>query len=151
MKRLIMILALGTVVLSAGTLTVIKSGKLESKDMPQQAMTMKVDTPKVEYKEVRIKDGGVERIIYVEVLKEEDKLNSRVGLITKFNKNIDIDEFAARFGLKFKAKLESINYYIFENKSEFTDIELISHILETEVKIDISTIRANWPMDVVPN
>ena len=157
MKKTIL-LSLCTVALSAGTMTIISSGKVDVNELPQKGisvMSLEKKSTKPEYKEVKIKDGNVERTIYVEVIKKEkpklDKLNSHLGLIMKFNKNIELDDFTARFGLKFKTKLESINYYIFENKSAFTDVELISKILETEVNKDISTIRANWPMDMVPN
>jgi hypothetical protein len=172
MQKLIMIIVYSAV-LNAGTMTVISSGKVDVKELPKQGISIqsvKSNVPKPEYKEVKIKDGNVERIIYIEVIKEQnnitqkgitspllkkenklDKINSHVGLIMKFNINIDIDDFSARFGLKFKTKLESINYYIFENKSEFTDIVLINNILQTELKDSISTIRPNWPLDVELN
>lgn len=117
------------------------------------------------YTKVTIKEGGINRTVLVEdvsnsalptsddnttkILKR-NKLHSRVGLIVDFkDKNVNIEEFAIQYDLKFKRKM-SIGYYIFENKSTQEDIEIVKAILSTKMKDSIITIKPNWSLQMRP-
>ena len=92
-----------------------------------------------EYIIKKIKDGGIVRNISIPVIKYRD--NNSVGIIVKFTSNqIDLERFEVIYQLTLKEKL-SIGYYIFNNNSTLTDIDLVGKILENENNIE--TIKPN--------
>ena len=165
MKKLLWISILGTILVYAGEMRVISEGKVKAEDLIQikQNIATQSNAKLKEYKKVIIKDGGVEREINVEIKDEAftllkdnknklDKLNSHVGLLVKFkNESIDMDAFSSRFELKLKADMKEIGYYIFENKSKMTDIQIVNNILQSNIAHVTMTVKPNWPKDIVLN
>lgn len=165
MKNIITALVLcGGLLSASGNFTIVDIGVVENITTDRvEALSV---TDKKEYVKVKVKDGGVNRTIFVEKKKNKieaystnstskqkpaklDKLNSKVGIIVSFKDDTtDIDTFASRFNIKLKVKLE-VGYYIFENSSAYTDIVLIQNILSDAISSKIDTIRPNWPMDVI--
>lgn len=85
----------------------------------------------------KIKDGGVVRSISIPKYRDI----KRVGIIVKFNSNkVDLDRFQSTYQVEFVERL-SIGYYIFNNNSSLSDIDLVGEILENEK--DIETIKPN--------
>jgi len=85
----------------------------------------------------KIKDGGVVRSISIPKYRDI----KRVGIIVKFSSNkIDLDRFQSTYQVEFVERL-SIGYYIFNNNSSLSDIDLVEEILENEK--DIETIKPN--------
>jgi len=173
MKKVLSIVIIGVSMIGAATLEIVESGIVDSSELVSvKAMDENIEEKlSIEYKEVKVKDGGVEYTEKVEVIKKSpstktsvqvnskkfkedvplDKLNSKIGVILEFkNSMIDIKTLEERFGLKLKEKLE-IGYYIFENVSSLTDVLLVSKILASDMNNEIETIRPNWPLEVVPN
>jgi len=114
------------------------------------------------YKEVMILDKGVKRTLYIETSESNQstgknksttyssKANiSTDGIILRMKKNslLNIADFEIQYGLKFKEKL-SIGYYIFENVSGKSDVEVVRAILENEKNID--SVKPNWPKKNMP-
>ena len=77
----------------------------------------------------------------------ESKLNSKDGFLIVFVDDRDIKAFEIRFNVKLKEKLQ-IGYYIFENHSKFSDIELMNTILASSEGKNIETIKPNWKMQM---
>lgn len=169
MKKLLYISILGCTLLSAGTMEVVSEGKVKSEELIQ-IKTNTVEQNTKEYQKVMIKDGGITREVHVEIKDKEkilsnvnkdntnikknklDKLNSHVGLLVKFKtKPVNLDAFSSKFGLKLKAHMKEIGYYVFENKSAIVDIEIVSNILQSNIANNIMTVKPNWPMDTVLN
>ena len=164
MRRVLITAILTTIFINAsGSLEVLS---IEDIDTPQLQNSMAIqsdDAKGVEYKEVKIKDGGIEQTILVEIKKEGesnssmssqsatatvDKLNSKVGIVIDFkNLPLPIEEFEKLFNLKLKEKLQ-IGYYIFDNQSTLSDIELIDAILKSDMRESLKTVRPNWEMGV---
>ena len=167
MKKLLWISILGTALVYAGEMKVISEGKVKAEDLIpiKQNVAMQSEANLKEYQKVIIKDGGVKREINIEIKDESfsslkdnkkknklDKLNSHVGLLIKFeNKPVDMDLFLSKFGLKLKVAMKEIGYYIFENKSKMTDIQIVNDILQSNIANNIMTAKPNWPMDIVLN
>jgi hypothetical protein len=92
-----------------------------------------------------IKQNGV--IKKITISKKHYRSNAhKYGLIIKFTdiENLDIEDFEAKYDLKFKEKL-SIGYYIFENLSSLSDLDLIEKIIESEK--NLYTIKQNQPLN----
>lgn len=77
------------------------------------------------------------------------QINAKQGIIIRFKSPSPeyIDEFKTKYGLKFHTKL-FIDYYIFQNLSKQSDIQLINNIIENETNIE--TIKPNWHMKNIP-
>lgn len=101
-----------------------------------------------EAKVITIIDNGVERKISIPTA--PDGVSARMvekrqkSIIVAFKKgvNMDIAAFSAKYNIILHKKL-SIGYYIFQNRSSFSDIELISKI-QKENRNRIKTVRPNW-------
>ncbi len=98
---------------------------------------------------ITIIDNGIERKIAIATA--PDGVSARMvekrqkSIIIAFKKgvNVDIESFSQKYKIKLEKKLSSINYYIFSNKSQLSDIELIAKISK-ENKHSIKSIRPNW-------
>jgi len=107
-----------------------------------------------EAKVITIIDNGIERKIALPSI--PNGISARMieqnkkSIILAFKKGvtIDIDAFSKKYNLQLKKRL-SIGYYIFQNKSSLTDLELISTI-QKENKNRIKTIRPNWGFHNTP-
>lgn len=148
-----------TIVSASSSLEVLSIENIDSSELQNTMLIQSNEVEKVNYKKVQIKDNGIIQTILVEVEENNstlstqstnnDKLNSKDGLIIDFqNLKLSIEEFEKLFNLKLQETLK-IGYYIFENTSELSDIELIDIILQSEIKENLKTIRPNWKMDAV--
>ena len=72
-------------------------------------------------------------------------LSSKEGFLIVFVDDSKIAAFETRFDVKLKEKLQ-IGYYIFENHSNFSDVELMNMILSSSEGKNIETIKPNWKM-----
>ena len=110
------------------------------------------------YTKVITLDKGVKRTL---LIPKEDALKSstapysakqataKQGIVIRFKKpaKVDMEAFTAKYGLKLHTKLV-IGYYIFENHSAQSDIELLNTIMKHENNIE--TIKPNWPKNKQP-
>jgi len=94
-----------------------------------------------------ILDKGVKRQIS---LPEQTTINKQQstgneGIIVAFKNpsQISISEFETKYGLKLKTKMV-IGYYIFDNLSSQSDMEIIAEIIANES--DIKTVKPNWKL-----
>jgi hypothetical protein len=106
-----------------------------------------------EYKSVVVLENGVKR--KVRVVDADSKLkttnttlqnkDSKDGVIVSFkdDSKVSLEAFERKYGLKFKKKL-IIGYYIFENNSKMSDIDIVSAIINDES--NIKTVKPNWKM-----
>jgi len=62
-------------------------------------------------------------------------------ILVRFNKDIDVDSFAKKYGLTLKKRMK-IGYYIFQNTSKKDTLEIIESILNNEENIE--SIKPNW-------
>jgi len=122
------------------------------------AQKIKTEEMQKNYTEVIILEKGVKRKINIP---KDDKIKntlspysakeatSQEGIIVSFKKlaQISISEFETRYGLKFKTKLV-IGYYIFQNISEHSDIQIVEDIMKNETNIE--TVKPNWKMKNTP-
>ena len=122
------------------------------------AQKVKIEEMQKNYTEVIILEKGVKRKINIP---KDDKIKntlssysakeatSQEGIIVSFKKlaQISISEFETRYGLKFKTKLV-IGYYIFQNISEHSDIQIVEDIMKNETNIE--TVKPNWKMKNTP-
>jgi len=109
-------------------------------------------------KKIIVLDKGVKRYIYV-FKKEnnqsnkfsrysEEQLISKKGIIVKFKNPIDsASDFEQKYGLKLKHKMQT-GYYIFDNISENSDVEIVSQIIANEK--NILTVKPNWKGRNIP-
>ena len=108
----------------------------------------------IEAKIITIIDNGIERKIAIP--STSNGISARMietqkkSIIIAFKKgvNIDLEAFSRKYKIKLEKKL-SIGYYIFQNKSTLSDIELVSTI-QKENKNRIKTIRPNWGFHNTP-
>jgi len=158
MRRILILSIFATSLNASGSLEVLSIENIETSQVESSMSIESDESKKIEYKEIKIKDNGVEQVILIELKdannsigidsEANNKLYSKDGVIIDFtNLSISIDEFEEKFHLKLKEKLQ-IGYYIFENKSDYSDIVLIETILNSDSKESIKTIRANWEMGV---
>jgi hypothetical protein len=163
MRRVLITAILSTIFINAnGTLEILSIEDIPSDGLQNSMVIQSDETKAIEYKEVKIKDGGVEQIMLVEIKKSTDsnistlttqsatvdRLASKEGIIIDFKTlPLPIKEFEKMFNLKLKEKLQ-IGYYIFENQSTLSDIELIDTILKSEIKESLKTVRPDWKMGV---
>ncbi len=107
----------------------------------------------IDAKIITILDNGIVRKIEIDsTYKMEARgINptQQKGLIVKLQKGVDPLAFAQKFQLKLKKALKIPNYYIFENKSDKSDLELIAKIIK-EAKEKIVTIRPNYSFNFLP-
>ena len=124
------------------------------------AFAQKVKTEEMQknYTEVIILEKGVKRKINIP---KDDKIKntlspysakearSQEGIIVSFKKtsNVSISEFETKYGLKLKTKLV-IGYYIFQNISEHSDVQIVEEIIKNETNIE--TVKPNWKMKNTP-
>ena len=158
MRRILIISIFAMSLNASGSLEVLSIEDIDSPELQDNVIVDSEESKKIKYREIKIKDNGVEQVILIE-LKDannsigidsdaNNKLYSKDGVIIDFsNLSIDIEEFEKLFHLKLKEKLQ-IGYYIFENQSDLSDIILIETILNSNMKESIKTIRANWEMGV---
>ena len=107
-----------------------------------------------EAKVITIIDNGVERKISIPTA--PNGISARMvesrqkSIIVAFKKGVHIDlaAFSRKYSIKLQKKL-SVGYYIFENKSNLSDLELITTI-QKENKSRIKTIRPNWGFHNTP-
>ena len=118
------------------------------------AFSKKIETKDLEknYQTFTILDKGVKRTIY---LTTEENNKSMMNIATSVSKDIkegvvirfkdpsttSLEDFEEKYGLKLKKKL-IIGYYIFENRSSLSDMEIIANILKNEPNIE--TVKPNW-------
>lgn len=121
------------------------------------------------YKHVMVMERGTERPFYFKETDERNEsaaphalqrkrfnvyssqmLEAKKGVLIHFKKGakVDIGALEATYGLKLKEKLKS-GYYIFDNLSAYSDVELIHTIMKNERK-NISTVKPNWPKQNQP-
>jgi len=107
----------------------------------------------VDYEKATILENGVKRTVRVQsgdvkvkdtVSKIENK-DSKDGIIVKFKDDsaVSIKEFESKYSLKLKTKL-IIGYYIFENDSKRSDLDIVSAIINSET--NVKTVKPNWKM-----
>ena len=105
-------------------------------------------------KVITIIDNGVERKIAIPTT--PNGISARViesrqkSIIIAFKKGVHVDltAFSRKYSIELQKKL-SIGYYIFQNKSNLSDLELIATI-QKENKNRIKTIRPNWGFHNTP-
>ncbi len=101
-----------------------------------------------------ILDGGVKRTIHIakdSQLKSKmnsydaKRITSKDGVIVNFidSSYLSVDEFAKKYGLKFKQRL-MIGYYIFDNVSQLSDLQIVEKIITNETNVE--TVKPNWKM-----
>ena len=108
----------------------------------------------IEAKVITIIDNGVERKIAIPAA--PNGISARVienrqkSIIIAFKKgtHVDLAAFSRKYSIELQKKL-SIGYYIFQNESSLSDLELISTI-QKENKSQIKTIRPNWGFHNTP-
>lgn len=154
MKQIMIIIIVGNII-SASTLEVLSRGKTELNIEKNKNFKINIKHTKKEktYRKVTIKNDGIDRSVQVEVVSNIlkngntlDKLHSKLGLIIDFkDKNLNIEAFSIRYNLKLKHQM-AIGYYIFENKSTHSDIDIVEDILTSKMKENILTIKPNWPL-----
>ena len=107
---------------------------------------------KGKYKQITILDKGIKRKI---TIPKDDRLrnkfnpysakelSSKDGIIICFKDTVlpSIGEWEVKYGLKLKKKLLT-GYYIFKNISEYSDVEIVSEIIENET--NVKTVKPNW-------
>jgi len=99
------------------------------------------------YTTVTILDKGIKRKISVSkkisTTNKSNQLNSKEGIIVSFKNpsQITISEFETKYELKLKTKLV-IGYYIFQNISKYSDVQIVGNIIENET--NIQTVKPNW-------
>jgi len=122
------------------------------------AQKAKTEEMQKNYTEVIILEKGVKRKINIP---KDDKVKntfspysakeatSQEGIIISFkNKSqIVISEFETKYGLKLKTKLV-IGYYIFQNISKDSDVQIVENIIKNETNIE--TVKPNWKMKNSP-
>ena len=111
------------------------------------------------YTEAIILDEGIKRIIHVpkdanitskastyEAIQTPSK---KEGVMVSFRKTdgISIGAFEAKYGLKLQEKL-AIGYYIFENISDKSDMEIVQDIIKNESAV--KTVKPNWEKKNIP-
>lgn len=110
------------------------------------------------YTEVTILEKGVKRKVRIpkdDHIKsrnnphEAKQLTSKEGIVLTFKdpSQVSISELEAKYELKLKTKLV-IGYYIFENISKKSDVEIVESIIEEEA--NIKTVKPNWKMKNKP-
>ena len=104
------------------------------------------------YTQVTILDKGVKRKI---MIPKNDRLidkfnphtvkqlSSKDGIIIRFKDTVSpsLSELEEKYGLKLKKKLIT-GYYIFQNVSEYSDVQVVGEIIKNE--INIKTVKPNW-------
>lgn len=113
-----------------------------------QKQIKKYSQKKSETTKMTILQNGVIRDIYLSNKGNKKATNTlkREGVIIQFmdQSKIDIKYFETTYGLKLKEKMV-IGYYIFDNKSEKSDNDLVSDIILGES--NIKTVKPNWKMN----
>lgn len=116
------------------------------------AFSQKVKNTEKNYTDVIILEKGVKRKICIpkdDTVKsrinpyEAKQLYSKEGIVLTFKdtSKVSINELEAKYGLKLNTKL-MIGYYIFENISKKSDIEIVKSIIDNET--NVKTVKPNW-------
>jgi len=176
MKRYIWSMIALVLVANASEFVVVEETKndqrgIEKKDTQKSDMK-KSDVQKIERKPskgkrsrnlnfelIKVREGNSTRNMVVPIEEREltavtrasavaSKLNSKDGFLIVFVDDGDMEAFETRFNVKLKEKLK-IGYYIFENHSKFSDIELMNTILASSEGKNIETIKPNWKMQMI--
>jgi len=109
----------------------------------------------INYEQVTILDKGVKRTINMEIdsaikngysTKQVIKKN---GILVNFKNitDVTIADFEKKYGLRLKEKM-IIGYYIFDNISKYSDVEIIQNIIADET--NIKSVKPNWKMKNTP-
>jgi hypothetical protein len=95
-----------------------------------------------------ILENGHKRVMNVP--NQDDFLDRHEGIIVRFSNDTspeELTEFASSNGLHLKAKLVA-GYYVFENKSNDSDIFTINNIMKRAK--NITYLRPNWKSNFKP-
>ncbi len=122
------------------------------------AQKEKLQNVEANYTQITILEKGVKRKINIpkdDTLKNKfnpysaKQATSQDGIIVSFKDSslISVNEFEAKYGLKLKTKLV-IGYYIFQNISKESDIQIVKNIINNEV--NVKTVKPNWKMKNTP-
>ncbi len=100
---------------------------------------------------VTILDKGVKRLITLPGMSKKQKQSiahathndTLSGVLVAFKDTslLSVPEFETRYGLALKTKM-AIGYYVFENHSSKSDIEIIRDIIANEK--NVKTVKPNW-------
>lgn len=102
--------------------------------------------------QIIILDKGVKRTMNIQTegtaknkAYSTNQLTVKKGILVSFKNitNVSIDDFEKKYGLKLKEKM-IIGYYIFDNNSNYSDVEIIEKIIADEV--NIKSVKPNWKM-----
>ncbi|HQS72246.1 MAG TPA: hypothetical protein PLH07_04040 [Sulfurovum sp.] len=111
------------------------------------------------YTEAIILDEGVKRTIHIpkdsnttakaSTYESIQTLSKKEGVMVSFRKNngLSIGVFETKYGLKLQEKL-AIGYYIFENVSDKSDMEIVQDIIKNESAV--KTVKPNWEKKNIP-
>lgn len=119
---------------------------------------VKIQNSEANYTQVTILDKGVKRTINIpkdDTLKNKfnphtaKEATSKEGIIVSFKNPsaVSISNFEERYSLKLKKKL-AIEYYIFQNISKYSDVQIVGNIIENET--NVKTVKPNWKMKNTP-
>ncbi len=155
MRSILKITVSTALMLSAGLAVEIQS--IEKPDLTVTLEEKEMATP-INVTKIKVKDNGVDSFILIPERdstkigtlspNKDDKLNLKKGIMIVFkDTEVSTEAFETLFNIKFKEKLQS-GYYIFENPSTLSDIQLMESILKSENGEKIKTIRPNWEMGV---
>ena len=88
-------------------------------------------------------ENGVQRTFYPSSTEQE--LIKKEGVIVSFSdeSKLSLNEFESKYGLKLQTKMR-IGYYIFENISSKTDVQIVKDIIQNET--NVKTVKPNWKM-----
>ena len=88
-------------------------------------------------------EDGVQRTFYSSSTEEE--LLKKEGVIVSFTdeSKLSLNNFESKYGLKLQTKMR-IGYYIFNNLSSKTDVQIVKDIIQNET--NVKTVKPNWKM-----
>jgi len=103
--------------------------------------------------EATILEGGIKRTILIRkdstLSAKSTTPSTKQGVILSFwdDNSVSVGDLERRYGLKLQEKL-MIGYYIFENISDKSDMEVVEAIIKDER--DIKTVKPNWQKENTP-
>ena len=123
--------------------------------LAQKPLAQEIDN---NYTKVIIMDKGVKR---TGLIAKENTLDSKMssmkaeqatskdGVVLKFkdSSQASVSAFEAKYNVKLKHQLTS-GYYIFENISKLTDVQIVEEIIKNET--NAVTVKPNWKMTNKP-
>ena len=102
------------------------------------------------YQKIIILDKGVRRVMMIQTegpakknTYSAENLRAKSGILVSFNNvsDVSIGDFEKKYGLKLKEKM-IIGYYIFDNVSKYSDVEILERIINDET--NIKSVKPNW-------